>query len=90
MKDDTDMGEGLKRARKAAKATREPLITHKCDYEIDGGRVLDTMSGTSRIDLVGEELGHGTRRAISLFVPEGELSFYPIGAKVRVIVQRLK
>ncbi len=84
------MGDGLKRASKAARATRAQLITDVSDYEVDGGRVVDEMSGISRIDLGGEELGHGSRRAVSLFIPSEELALYPIGAKVRVTVARLK
>jgi hypothetical protein len=84
------MGDGLKRASKAARVTRAPVSTDLFEYEVDGGRVLDEMSGVSRIDLVGEELGHGSRRAITLFIPRDELALYPIGAKVRVTVARVK
>ena len=84
------MGDGLKRARKPAHATHAPLITDESDYEVDGGRVLDEMSGVSRVDLVGEEIGGGCRRAVALSVTRSELRLYPIGAKVRVTVARVR
>lgn len=66
------------------------IITDISDYEVDGARVLDEMSGISRIDLVGEELEHGVRRSASLAIPRTELVFYPIGSKVRITVTRLR
>lgn len=77
------MGEGLKRARAAAKATRKSVVTSRGEYVVDGGEVVG--EDRVRIDLLlGEELG------ATFVVPRDEASFYPIGAKVRVTVERLK
>jgi len=59
------------------------------EYTVDGGCVVDDTSGTSRIDLVGELLDGGYHRVARLFIPKSELCLYPIGAKVRVQVQRI-
>jgi hypothetical protein len=69
--------------------TRQPLVVERSEYTVDGGRVLDEMSGTSRIDLVGGPIAGGMQRGVHLFIPKSELGLYPIGAKVRVQVERL-
>lgn len=84
------MGEGLKRARAAARATRKPIVTSFEEYVVDGGRVADEMTRAGRIDLVGDKLQSDARRAVTLYVPASELVFYPIGSKIRVTVERLK
>ncbi len=66
------------------------VVTSLGVYEVEGGRVVDKESGTSRIDLAGETIGNGpTRRLVALYIPREELGFYPIGAKVRVKVARV-
>lgn len=75
---------GLKRARAAARATREPVVLHRAVYEVDGGAVQEGEK--VRIDLADSDGSAGT----SVVVPKGESRFYPIGAKVRVTVERLK
>jgi hypothetical protein len=41
------MGEGLKRARAAARATRDPVVLSREDYVVDGGS-LQHRSGHKR------------------------------------------
>jgi hypothetical protein len=61
------VGDGLKRARKAAKTSR---ASKGRVYEIEGGAVVD---GVGRIDLT---------------IPIEDLGLYPIGAKVRVSIEK--
>ena len=81
------MGAGLKRAKKAAKAPRGPfaLMTHSAEYIVDGGSVREC-----RIELMGPEIDGLNHRSVTLFIPRGELQFCPIGAKVRVTVERFR
>jgi 5-keto 4-deoxyuronate isomerase len=52
------------------------------DCLVVGGAVVDGSTG--RVDL-----GRKRRTVASLFVPRSELGMYPIGAKVRVTVERV-
>jgi hypothetical protein len=66
------------------KARKGIVVTDRREYHVDGGAVLDQASGASRVDLLDED-----KRGVSLFVPRTDLSFYPIGAKVRVTIERI-
>jgi hypothetical protein len=65
---------------------RAVVVVLRSEYTVDGGAVLEDDVG--RIDLDGKKRG-GVREAVSLFVSRDALGLYPIGAKVRVTVERL-
>ena len=75
-------------AVKKKKAPSKPLalVVGRDEYDVDGGRLMD---GGAEIVCGGAKIGAGIRRTVTLFVPRGELGFYPIGAKVRVTIERL-
>jgi hypothetical protein len=65
---------------------KKPVVTSREDYVVDGGAIVRTDHG----DMVHVDFGADGERAASITVPRGEAEFYPIGARVRVTVERLK
>lgn len=54
------------------------VMTSNETYTVDGGVVLDEMSGMSRVDLVGPKVrGKATRFAAHLFVTKGLCPMIP-------------
>lgn len=69
---------------KARLSKPKPVILERDVYCVDGGEVeaVDTV----RIDLTAK----GSSRTLSLTTSRDGAGFYPIGAEVRVTVERLK
>jgi hypothetical protein len=83
------MGKQAKKTKKKPAPETPFVVTSLGEYKVAGGVAFDEAArGTSRIDLVGEKLGGKMHRGVSLFIPRDELGFYPLGAKVRVKVER--
>ncbi len=67
-----------------------PLVLSREDYKVDGGALRPDDHDVGVIDMTSKKITSTWRRAVTLQMPRGELGFYPIGAKIRVTIERLK